>query len=108
MKKLAITGDSSEPMETLSTCSENWPQKQEEEMRIWQNSIKLPSSNCTNKIQGMPSRHPCEDRLTISIANYDAIQLVSETALCVDDILRIPHMVQGVTQTWFQQARQIF
>jgi hypothetical protein len=47
----------------------------------------------SQKIQGIPNRQPCEERDDIKAEKQDVIQLDSESAQCVDKILRIPHMV---------------
>jgi len=54
--------------------------------------IKLP----TQKVQGIPNWHLCEERDDVK-GDYNIIQLDLESVQCVDEILRIPHMVQGVT-----------
>jgi len=47
IKKLAVTGDSSGPVTSLSVCSFNWPLKwKKEEVMTWWNSVMFPSSNC--------------------------------------------------------------
>jgi hypothetical protein len=47
-------------------------------------------------MQGIPSRHLCEQRSNIK-AGQDVVRFDSESAHCVGQILIIPHMVRGVT-----------
>jgi hypothetical protein len=35
-------------------------------------------------------------------ANKDVLEVDLESVQCVNKVLRIPHIVQGVSQLWFQ------
>jgi hypothetical protein len=66
VKKLAVTGDSGEPIATPSVCSWNWPLKQKEEvMRTrWKILISPRIISFKESLVGIPVKRETTSKLT--------------------------------------------